>query len=116
MKFIISAILIVLLSFTVCLYFPWWSIAIVCFFIAVTILQRPVVSFITGFVSLFLLWAVLSFWISKNNGHILAHKISLLILKTDSPYILIFVTAIIGALVAGFAAIAGTYLRKIFTK
>ena len=114
MKFIVSLVLIILLSFTACLYFPWWSIAIVAFVITVVIPQRPLMSFITGFLSLFLLWAGLSYWMSKNNGHILAHKISLLIIKTDSPFLLMLVSALIGALVAGFAATAGCYLRKLF--
>jgi len=113
MKFIVSLILIVLLSFTACLYLPWWSIAIVAFIISVVIPQRPLMSFITGFLSLFLLWAGLSYWISKNNGHILAHKISLLIIKTDSPFLLMLVSALIGALVAGSAATAGCYFRKL---
>ncbi len=113
MKFIVSLILIMLLSFTACLYLPWWSIAPVAFIIAATIPQRPFISFITGCVSLFLLWFCLSYWISYNNGDILAHKISLIILKTDSPFLLMIVSALIGALVAGFAAIAGSYFRRI---
>lgn len=112
MKFIVSLFLIMLLSFVTCLYFPWWSIAIVAFIVAVLIPQNPVKSFITGFLALFLLWGGLSLWISNNNDHILAHKVSLLILKIDSPYLLMFATAFLGALVAGFAAITGNFVRK----
>lgn len=101
-----------LLSFVACLYFPWWSIAIVAFVVTALIPQGPGKSFFTGFVALFLLWAELSFWISNNNDHILAHKVSLLILKIDSPYLLMFATALIGGLVAGFAAITASFLRK----
>ncbi|MBK8496592.1 MAG: hypothetical protein IPL50_17515 [Chitinophagaceae bacterium] len=42
----------------------------------------------------------------------MAHKVSQLIMKMDSPIGLILITALIGALVAGFAALAGCYLRK----
>lgn len=112
MKFLISLILTALLSFGFCLFLPWWSIAIAAFIVAVLIPQKPGKSFLTGFVSLFLLWGWLSFWISNNNEHILAQKISQLILKMDNPYILILATALIAALVAGFAALAGSYLRK----
>ena len=112
MKFIISILVTALLSFAVCLYFPWWTIAIVAFVVAVLIPQRAGISFLTGFISLFLLWAALSLWISNNNDHILAHKVSLIILKVDSPYILILATALIGALVAGFAAMSGSYLGR----
>ena len=112
MKFFISFVLTILLSFALCLFLPWWSIAIAAFVVAALIPQRPAKAFLTGFISLLLLWGGLSFWISNNNDHILAHKVSQLILKMDNPIVLIFATALIGALVAGFAALAGSYLRK----
>ena len=94
------------------IYFPWWSIAIVCFIIAALIRQGPGIAFLCGFLALFILWGGLSFWISNNNNHILAHKISLLILKKDNPYMLILLTGLIGAVVGGFAALAGSLLSK----
>jgi hypothetical protein len=112
MKFLISLILIALLSFAVCLYLPWWSIAIAAFIVAVVIPQHPGKAFLAGFLALFFLWGALSYWISAKNENLLAHKISILILKMDSPYILMLATALIGALVAGFAALSGSFLRK----
>lgn len=112
MKFFISLILTILLSFAMCLFLPWWSIAIAAFIVAALIPQKPFKSFLTAFTALFLLWGGLSFWISNNNEHVLAHKVSQLILKMDSPLMLVLATALIGALVAGFAALAGSYLRK----
>ncbi len=112
MKFFISLILTILLSFAACLFLPWWSIAIAAFVVAVLIPQKPGKAFLTGFIALFLLWGGLSFWISNNNNHVLAHKVSQLILKMDNPIRLILATALIGAIVAGFAALAGSYLRK----
>lgn len=112
MKFTISFILTALLSFALCLFMPWWSIAIAAFAVAALIPQKPGKAFVTGFSALLLLWGGLSFWISNNNEHVLAHKVSQLILKMDNPFVLMTVTALIGALVAGFAALAGSYLRK----
>lgn len=112
MKFLSSFILTALLSFAACLYLPWWSIAIVAFIVAALIPQHPGKAFITAFLALLLLWGGLSFWISNNNEHLLAHKMSILILQMDNPYVLILATAIIGALVAGFAALSGSFLRR----
>ena len=112
MKFFASLILTALLSFAACLYLPWWSIAIAAFIVAALIPQGAVKSFLTGFTALFLLWGGLSFWISNNNEHLLAHKVSMVLLKMDNPWVLIFATAIIGALVAGFGALSGSFLRK----
>jgi uncharacterized membrane protein YjjB (DUF3815 family) len=112
MKFITSLVLTALISFVACLYMPWWSIAIAAFMVAALIPQKPGKAFVTGFIALLLLWGGLSFWISNNNDHLLAHKVSMIILKMDNPYLLILATAFIGALVAGFAALTGAYLRK----
>jgi hypothetical protein len=112
MKLIISLILTVVLSFTACLYLDWWAIAIAAFVVAALIPQKPGKAFLTGFLALFLLWGGLSFWISNSNEHLLAHKVSMLILKMDNPYLLILATAVIGALVGGFAALTGAYLRR----
>lgn len=114
MKFIISLLLTAILSYALSLFMPWWSIAIAAFVVAIFIFQKGWVSFLTGFVSLFLLWGILSFVISSNNNDVLAHRVSVLILKADNPLLLILVTALIGALVAGFAALSGSLARKAF--
>jgi len=111
MKFFVAIILTMLLSFASCLFFPWWSIAIVAFVVALLIRQTPVSSFFTGCLALFLLWGALSIWISEKNNDILAHRVSLLIFKSDSPFLLIVMTAVIGAVVAGFAALAASFLH-----
>ena len=112
MKFIASLVLIMLLSFAACLFFPWWSIAIVALVVAAMIPQTALRSFVSGFSALLFLWGLLSFWISTSNDHILAHKVSLLILKTDSPFLLMLISSLIGGVVAGFAALAGSFLKK----
>lgn len=111
MKFTISFILTAILSFALCLFFPWWSIAIAAFLVAALIPQKPVMAFVTAFTALLFLWGCLSFWMSFNNDHILAHRVSLLILKIDNPILLITVTTLIGSTVAGFAALSGNFLR-----
>lgn len=112
MKFLVSIILTALLSVAACLYLPWWSIAVVAFIVAAVIPQKPFASFLAGFLALFLLWGSLSWYISSNNNDLLAHKISLLLLQADNPVLLILVTALIGALVGGLAALSGSFVRK----
>ena len=112
MKFLSALLLTALLSIAACLYLPWWTIAIVAFIVAAAIPLKPFISFIAGFTALFLSWGALAWFISNNNEHLLAHKVSLLIIKSDSPYLLILMTALIGACVAGFAALSGSYIRK----
>lgn len=114
MKFLISIILTALLSFAMSLYLPWWSIAIAALITAIIILQKPYLAFIAGFAALFLLWGGLALWMSTANDHLLAHKISVLVIKADSPFLLIGLTALLGALVGGFASLTGSLLRRLF--
>lgn len=115
-KFFVSLLLVALLSFTICLYMPWWSIAIVAFVVGLIIYQKPYLSFIAGFFSLLLLWGGLAWYISAANNDILAHRIAPVILNEDAPMTLIIITALIGALTAGFAALSGSLLRSIVDK
>jgi hypothetical protein len=113
MKFFISILLIAVLSFAASLFMPWWIIAVVAFIVAFAIPQKNGMAFLSGFIAVFLLWVGLSFYISLANEHIFAHKISMLILKADSPNYIILVTGLIGALVAGFGALSGRLFKKI---
>ena len=116
MKFIISILLIALLSFASGFYLPWWSIGLAAFIVAVLIYQKPGTAFLSGFLGVFLLWGILS-WIRdvKNEG-ILSHKIAAIFPLGGSAFLLILVTATIGGLVAGMAALSGSYLRRIGIK
>jgi hypothetical protein len=112
MKFLVSVLLIALLSFSAGLYFPWWTIAIASFVVTALIKQSHVMSLITGFLSIFLLWSVTAFIISYNNDDILAHKVSQIIIKMDNPLMLVLMTGLLGGLIAGLAALAGSFLTK----
>ncbi|MBN8787013.1 MAG: hypothetical protein J0I84_07975 [Terrimonas sp.] len=116
MKFIISLILIALLSFAFSLYLPWWSIAIVSFGVPLVIWQKPYLDFIAGFAALFLLWGGLAWYTSSANNHLLAEKIAVLVINKNSPLTLITITALAGALVAGLSALTGSLLRGIIWK
>jgi hypothetical protein len=107
MKFFIALLLTALLSFAACLYLPWWSIAVAAFVVAVAIKQTPTKSFLSGFTALLLLWGGLSFYISSANGHDLAQKVSMLLIKNNNAFVLVFITALLGALVGGLAALTG---------
>ncbi len=112
MRFLVVMFLIALLSFALCLYLPWWSVAFAGFLVAICIPVGAGRSFLAGFIAVFCLWAAMGFFISNANGHLLAHKVSLLILKADNPYMLMLVTGLIGGLVAGLGSLSGGLLRS----
>lgn len=112
MKFVMSFLLTGLFSFILCLYLPWWSVAVVALLVNLLLHQRPLFAFLSGLTAVFLLWVLLAALINSSNQGILAHRISQIILKTDDPAGLILLTGAIGALVAGFAALAGSFCRR----
>ena len=113
MKFIVAIILTALLAFAGGLFFSWWIIAIAAFVVALLIHQRAGKAFLSGFLAIFLLWGAIAWWIDMKNEHILSKRIAEVLPLGGSSFLLIIVTAFIGALVGGFGAMSGSYLRRI---
>lgn len=113
MKFLVSILLIALTGFALGLYLPWWTVSIAGFLVSFFLYQKPLIAFLTGFLGIFFLWASITIVRSSANEHILAHRMSMFILKNDSPYMLITVSALIGGLIGGMGALCGSLLRSI---
>ena len=113
MKFIASTLLILLLSFIAGLFLPWWSIAVIAFLVLLALPQSLGKSFLAGFTGIFLLWGLLALWIDIKNGSVLSVKIAQLFPIGGSSIVLILITGLVGAFVAGFAAMSGSSLRPV---
>ncbi len=113
MKFISALILTALLGFATGLYgvLPWWSFAVTSFIVALAIQLRPWKSFLAAFVGLFLLWGVIAFIKDDANLHILSTSVAGTLNLGTSCMAVLLITALIGGLVAGIAALAGSYCR-----
>lgn len=112
---IISAIVITgFLAYVLGVYssLPWWSFAITSLVVSVSIHQKPGKAFLSGFLGLFLLWAVMALVKDAANEHLLSSKVAHILPLGGSYLVLILVTGIIGGLVSGLAALTGSYLRQ----
>lgn len=114
MKFLISLILTSILTFAFGLYLPWWSLTIAAFLVALAAGRSTGLSILAGFLGVFLLWAITTWIISSGNDHILAHRMSRVILKNDHPILLIVITGLIGGILGGISAWTGASLRNLF--
>lgn len=112
MKFFSAMVLTALISFVACLFFPWWSVALSAFLVAALIHQQPGKAWLAGFLGLFILWTVLAIWKDNSNEGILSKRMAELFPLGGSSFMLIIVTGLIGALVAGMAALSASYLRN----
>jgi hypothetical protein len=113
MKFLLSILLTAALSFLAGMFLPWWSIAVVALLVALFLPQRTGLDFLSGFIGIFLMWTLVSAWIDIENEHLLSHKLAKIFPLGGSSLLLILVTALVGGLVGGFAAMAGSSLRPI---
>lgn len=116
MRFTLSVLLIALLAYIAGLYLPWWSIAIVSFLVMLLLPQKKRFSFGAGFTAVFLLWLVLALWIDTKNESVLSKKMALVFPLGGSAILMVLVTAFVGALVAGFAALTGSAVRSVISK
>ena len=105
-----SILLTAVLAFVAGMYLEWWSIAIAAFLVALLLPQGLGRSFLAGFLGIFILWGVLSLWIDIKNDSLLSGKMAGLF-GLPSGILLVFITALVGALVGGFAAMSGSSLR-----
>lgn len=112
MKFITAILLTALLSFASGLFLPWWGIAPAALLAAILVRQKPGISFLSGMLGVFVLWGGLSWWIDAQNDSLLSEKIAEILPLGGSVAFLVLVTALVGALVGGFAALTGAYLYK----
>ncbi len=111
MKFLVAILLTALLAFISGLFLPWWGIAITSLLVALLVHQKAGKAFLAGLLGVFILWAGLAWWIDMKNNGVLSKKIASILPLGGSAIVLILVTGLIGGLVAGMAAMSGSYLR-----
>lgn len=114
MKFILSILLVGLVTYAIGIYgsLPWWSFVVTNLIIAIALPIKPLQSFFAGALGVGALWAGLAFGIDLANNHILSTKVAQILPLGGSYVALIFVTAIVGALLGGLASLTGSFVRK----
>jgi hypothetical protein len=108
MRFLLATLLTAALSFIAGLYLPWYSLALVAFLVAIFIKQRIGIAYLAGFTAIFILWSSLAFMFHIRNHGVLTEKVATLLRLQGNSFLLISVTAMLGGLVAGFAAMSGS--------
>jgi len=110
MRFTLATLLTVTLGFIAGVYLPWWSTALVAFLVALLIKQTPGLAYLSAFTGIFFLWGGMSLFLHLRNNGVLTARIAQLFPLNGNSIYLILVTALIGGLVAGFAAMSGSSL------
>lgn len=117
MKLIASILLTALLAFAIGLFeLPWWMFSITTFIVFVSIPQTASKSFVVGFATIFVLWLLLAAKLDFDNDHLLSKKVADILMLKGNYWLLLLITAFVGALVAGMSALTGSLARSSFSK
>jgi len=115
MRLIFKSLIILIATYSVQIFIPWWSILLVPFLVNSLIFSKGFSSFGSGFIGVGLLWLIKATLIDLNTESILTSQIAELF-SLPNTYLLILLTALIGGLAAGFAGLAGSHFRSLFKR
>ncbi len=103
-----AIVIIVLGSWGLMLFFPWWTIVFACFVAGLIGPDRGYKAFSAGLLASGGLWLVLALITDIQNGGVLSSQISTLM--TLPVWLIYVMTTLAGALTGGFACLSGYLL------
>ena len=112
MRLLITILITALLAWLTSWMFSWWMIAVIPFLIAVVWEQKPGKAFVTGSLSIGLLWLYLILKTDMANEQILSSRMAQLFGLGHTLFII--VNILVGALVGGLGSWSGASMRKMF--
>ncbi len=111
-NFAVTLVLALAFSF----FLPWWSVMLAAFITAFRLPLKGISVFLIPLLAISLFWGIYAYLLASENSFILSKKIAVLLPLKGSPYLLILVTAVVGGLAAGIAAIFGKQCQLLLRK
>lgn len=108
MRFIAQFIVIVVVSHLLGLFLPWYACAVVAFLAGYFLKSRQ--NFLAGFTAIAVLWIFNAWLVDVDSSSTLPLRVAQL-MGLNSVALLYLVTAIVGGLVGGMAAMSGALLK-----
>lgn len=112
MKLLVTILITALLAWLTSWLIAWWMIAVIPFLVAVVMKQRPGRAFVSGSLSIALLWAVLVIRTDMANDYLLSSRMAQLFSLGHTGFII--VNIFVGALVGGLGGWAGACMRGMY--
>jgi hypothetical protein len=106
--------LILVLAFLAQLFLPWWIIAPLCFALSAALGTTGGRAFGAGFAGIGPGWLLMAAWLNVSSAGILSHRVAQLLPLGGQGWALVLLTAVLGGLVGGVAALAGCWARQAF--
>ena len=116
MKFIAQFLLIIVGSYFAQLFLPWWTMVVVAGIAGFLFsFEKSKKSFFTAFFAIFLSWSALAFFADTINEGVFSAKMSSVLGNMTKPT-LIFLPAVLGGILAGFASMTANLFKNMFLK
>lgn len=106
MRFVIHILATSIFCLLLQIFLPWWSIAVGAFLVSYFMRNKALSSFLAGCIGVALLWSIAALFIDITTQSVLTEKINRLL-----PVNALFLTALVGGLVGGFASLTGALAR-----
>lgn len=115
MRFILKLILMVAFGFIFSIFMPWWSLLFIAGIISFALPSNNFNAFLSGFLSIGLLWLIMAWKIDVETESVLSSKIVQLFDKSHTN-VLVILSGIVGAFTGGLGAFSGNSFRQLFLK
>lgn len=104
-------LIILLVSFLLQLFAPWWVVVLICFITCALLAKTGKTALWHPFVAILLLWLGMALFKSIPNDNLLANRVGeMLMVKSWLPILLL--TGILGGFVAAISGFCGYHFRK----
>lgn len=102
--------LLLISTWLITLFLPWWGVLIPAIIFGAWLMESAVVSFLTGFMATGLAWFFQTLYIHLANDAILSTRVAEMV-GFQSPWIVLAITFLIGAIPGGLGCLLGTLLK-----
>lgn len=109
-------IVVIIAAFIGQLFLPWWVIIPICLAASYWRAKSPLLAFLIPFAGIFVLWSFSAAYLSIQNDHILANRMAQMFnlpVNSGTWILMAVLSALPGAITAGFSGLSGLFLRKI---
>lgn len=110
MKFLATLIVTAGLAWLMGLWLPYWSLSLAAMLVGFLIQPGELKAFLAGLIAGALLWGGLAYLADVDNGHVLSTRVASIF--GTSSVIMVLITAILGALLAGLGTWLGDRIRQ----
>ena len=102
--------LLLISTWLITLFLPWWGVLIPAIIFGAWLMESAIVSFLTGFTATGLAWFLQVLYIHLANDAILSTRVAEM-MGFQSPWIVLAITFLIGAVPGGLGCLLGTLLK-----